>query len=234
MKNKIYCVIPARSGSKRIPRKNIKNFCGTPMLVRAINIALESSVFNEVIVNTDDINIANIAKKAGANVPFLRPKELADDFSTSISVIKHFANNYNNLKDEDAICLLYATTPFLKTEDLQNAITIFNSYLGKKMIFAAKVFPHPIQRAFVINKSDEAKMLEPDNKFKRTQDLKDTFFDAGQFYISKSSDWKSKDLSLENGIPMVMPKWSCIDIDNLEDWEYSEILYEVLIKKGNL
>ena len=232
--NKIFCVIPARSGSKRIPRKNIKNFCGTPMLVRAINVALESNVFNEVIVNTDDINIAEIAKNSGAIVPFLRPKELSDDYTTSTSVIRHFANNYDAIKTEDAICCLYATTPFVKSDDLRNAVKIFDSYMGKKMIFAAKIFPHPIQRAFEINKNNEAKMLEPENRFKRTQDLKETYFDAGQFYISKSSEWKEKDFSFNNGIPIVMPKWSCIDIDNEEDWEYSELLHEVLLKRDNL
>ncbi len=204
------------------------------MIVRAIRTALESRVFNEVLVSTDDNSIAEIAKSVGANVPFLRPKELADDHTSSISVIRHFANNYNRIDDQDSLCCMYATTPFIRTIDLQNAVNMFNKKKRLKMIFAAKEFPHPIQRAFLINHNEEAKMLHPENRFKRTQDLQDTYFDAGQFYIAKKIDWENKDLSLENGIPLVMPKWSCIDIDYPGDWEYAEFLYEVLLKKGSL
>lgn len=234
MKHKVFCVIPARSGSKRIPKKNIKEFVGVPMVVRAIRMAIDSNVFNEVFVNTDDSNIAEIAKNAGATVPFLRPKELADDHASSISVIKHFANNHNGINDEDSICCLYATTPFLKSNDLKNAINIFNQKFRKKMTFAAKIYPHPIQRAFSIDNNEEANMVHPQNRFKRTQDLQDTYFDAGQFYIAKVFDWKYRELSLEKGVPIIMPKWTCIDIDNEDDWIFSEILYEVLLKRGKI
>lgn len=233
MNHKIFCVIPARSGSKRIPKKNIKDFCGIPMLVRAINVAFESKVFNEVCVDTDDKSIANIAKTAGAAVPFLRPKELADDYSSTISVIKNFAETFDGINSEDSICCLYATTPFIRTEDLQNAIKIFKRKNKMKMIFAAKRYSHPIQRAFFIN-NEEAKMFNPENKFKRTQDLINTYFDAGQFYIAKANDWIKEGFSLENAIPIIMPNWSCIDIDNNDDWEYAELLYELLIHKGML
>jgi len=234
MKNKVYCVIPARSGSKRIPKKNIKKFAGVPMIVRAIRMALDTCVFSEVFVSTDDIYIAEIAKNAGASVPFLRPKELSDDYTSSLSVIKHFAANHKIIKNEDSICCLYATTPFIKSNDLKNAISTFNNKNRNKMIFAAKQYPHPIQRAFFIDNVGEAKMFDPNNKFTRTQDLRDSYFDAGQFYIASVNDWKNADLSLERGIPIVMPKWRCIDIDNSDDWIFSEILYEVLRKKGNI
>ena len=221
-------VIPARGGSKRIKKKNIKFFKGQPIISWAIKEALNSKAFDKVIVSTDDQEIANIAFASGAEIPFMRPKNIADDFASTRDVIIHAiewfkAQNvfYNN------IFCLYPTTPFLKSSDILNALKIFESLRKESFVFAATSFSYPIQRALRVNEKGLTEMTNPQNFFKRSQDLEEFYHDAGQFYLASSETWLKKNNIFSDGKPYFIPRWKAIDIDTAEDWEMAEIMYEI-------
>jgi len=224
-------IIPARGGSKRIPRKNIKEFCGKPIIAYSIEVALSSGLFDRVIVSTDDDEIAAVAKKYGAEVPFMRPKELSDDHTGTTAVIAHaiqWLTNNNLLIDN--VCCIYATAPLIKKEYL---IKGYENITGGhfNMSFSAVPFKFPIQRALRINSSGKTEPIDPLKIKSRSQDLESTFHDAGQFYWAKShffSDQYSFFSSLS--CPIILPRYLAQDIDDEEDWLVAQSLFNTFIK----
>ncbi len=224
-------VIPARGGSKRIKKKNIKEFKGKPIINWAIEEALNSAEFDKVIVSTDDKDIAGIAAAAGAEIPFLRPDYLADDFTSTQEVIINVINWYKNKQVffRDIYCL-YPTTPFFKSADIIKSMRIYQELKEKVFVFAATSFSYPIQRALRIDDNGFCSMFSSENFPKRSQDLQDAFHDAGQFYLASSETWLKKNNIFEGSKPYFIPRWKAIDIDTEEDWEIAEIIYEVTKK----
>ena len=199
------CIIPARGGSKRIPKKNIKLFRGKPLLVWSIEKAIKSKCFSDVIVSTDDEEIANLAISFGANVPFLRPKKLSDDFVGTLDVVKFVIKNFN--KEIKYVCCLYATAPIVLISDLVKSYEEIQILKDDSLIFTATNFDYPIQRAFVLNNLNKANMINKDFLFTRSQDLEKTFHDAGQFYWGKTSNWLKAKNMIDNNKAYFLPRW---------------------------
>lgn len=222
-------IIPARGGSKRIPRKNIKAFAGKPIISWSIKAALESDCFDQVIVSTDDSEIADIAIKYGADVPFLRPEKLSDDFTGTIPVIRHAIKQLcDKSTDVENVCCIYATAPFLCIEDLRRGLEIL---LASNSLFSFAVtrFPFPIQRALKINERDRVEMFQPEYFHTRSQDLEESWHDAGQFYWGKVAAWLDEDVLFgSNSSPVKLPMYRVQDLDTYEDWERAELMYRVL------
>ncbi|MDT8338157.1 MAG: pseudaminic acid cytidylyltransferase [Sulfurimonas sp.] len=232
LKKYAVAIIPARGGSKRIKRKNIRDFHGLPLIAYSIKAALESNLFDKVIVTTDDEEIAKIAKEYGAEVPFLRSKELSDDFTGTGDVVKH-AIDYLKEHGEafDYVCTIYATAPLLQAKYL---IEGFEALKNSDAInaFSATSMPFPIQRTFKLDANGRCEMFWPENYFKRSQDLEEAYQDAGQFYWSKV-DKKSSDIMFgKESIPIILPRYLVQDIDTLEDWERAEYMYEAVKKSA--
>tara|TARA_B100000212_G_C27352729_1_gene524418 strand:+ start:127 stop:825 length:699 start_codon:yes stop_codon:yes gene_type:complete len=223
-------VIPARGGSKRILKKNIKNFCGKPLISWTIEIALKSKLFDRVILSSEDEEIISIAKKYGAEVPFVRPKELSDDFSTTDDVMSHAANWIkNNENSVNSICCIYATAPFLNIEDLKNGLKKFNE--GKfNYVFAATDYSAPIFRSFEYTQKNGLRMFFPENYNKRSQDLPVAYHDAGQFYWGSLDTWiKKKETFNKYSFPIILPRWRVQDIDTNSDWERAEFIMKTIL-----
>ncbi len=220
------CIIPARGGSKRISRKNIKDFFGKPIIAYSIKAALESKCFNQVIVSTDDAEIAEVAKCFGAEVLFIRPKELSDDFTGTNDVVKHAINWFSEHNiDIDYACCVYATAPFVKPKYLREG---FKNLQNSDKLFAFSVtsFAFPIQRAIKIT-NDEISMFNPQYLMTRSQDLEDAYHDAGQFYWGKAQAFLDDEVIFsEKSIPVVLPRYLVQDIDTLEDWHRAELMYK--------
>ncbi|MEV9529127.1 pseudaminic acid cytidylyltransferase, partial [Aliarcobacter butzleri] len=179
---KSVAIIPARGGSKRIPKKNIKNFHGKPLIAYSIEVALKSKLFDKVVVSTDDEEIGKIAKEFGAEVPFLRPKELSDDFTGTGAVINHAINFLKEQGENiDFVCTIYATAPLLQEKYLIKAYERLKDSNAKNA-FSCTSMPFPIQRTFKITSDERCEMFWPENFMKRSQDLEEAFQDAGQFY----------------------------------------------------
>jgi pseudaminic acid cytidylyltransferase len=224
-------VIPARLGSKRIPKKNIKQFCGKPMVAYSIEAAKNSGIFEDIIVSTDSPEIANIAKDYGASVPFIRPKELSDDFSTTDDVMAHATKWLeDNVGQLSAVCCIYATAPFIQKDDLLNAYKKFKTNKWS-YVFSATTFPFPIQRAIKRVDGGGIEMFYPKHYETRSQDLVEAFHDAGQFYIGKPEAWinKEKQFSISSEM-VILPRWRVQDIDIAEDWKNAEVIMKNLIK----
>ena len=236
MKNgKCIAIIPARGGSKRIPRKNIKSFHGKPLIAYSIELAKSSCLFERIIVSTDDEEIAAIARNYGAEVPFMRPKKLADDFSGIESVRDHAIDYFNNLGEFYSYsCMIFATAPFLRKEYLlegfdkiQNS-TAFNA-------FGVATFPFPVQRTFKKTKNGRCQMFAPENYMTRSQDLEEAYQDAGQFYWTNWHNTSKEGYLYSNdSIPIVIPRHLVQDIDTPEDWKFAELMFEVLKKHRGL
>jgi len=222
-------VIPARGGSKRIPRKNIKDFLGKPMISWSINAALESGCFERVIVSTDDEEIAGIAKQLGAEVPFMRPEYLSNDHAETIPVIAHATQwLIDNSDMPQWVCCIYATAPFIEPEDLKQALKLAKENQSD-FSFSAAVFPSPVQRSFFINENQRVQMFYPENFDKRSQDLVPAYHDAGQFYWGKTDAWLSgKPIFGEYSAPFILPSYRVQDIDTMEDWIRAELMFKVL------
>lgn len=223
------CVIPARGGSKRIPKKNIYNFSNKPMIYWSINAALESKCFDKIIVSTDNLEIASISKSFGAEVPFIRPKILADDITPTQPVIKHAIEwlEKEGFKFKN-VCCIYATAPLLRASDIYHSYHSLRNADKELLIFSATSFNYPIQRALKIDKSGFASMLFPENLNKRSQDLEEAFHDAGQFYWASSDKWKRNTNIFDSSKPFILPRWRVQDIDNMEDLKYAELLFKIL------
>jgi pseudaminic acid cytidylyltransferase len=223
-------VIPARGGSKRIPRKNIKLFHGKPMIEYAINVAITSELFDKVIVSTDDLEIAEIAKLLGAHVPFMRPTNLSDDNTATAPVIVHAIKACQNEGlDVTEVCCIYPSVPFLLTNDLRNSHkTLLKS--TSKYVFSVTRFPSPIQRALIRFPDDSVKPFFEEYVQTRTQDLEQCYFDVGQFYWGMTTTWFQEQNIHLNGLGFEIPEWRAVDVDTPEDWERAELLYSMLSK----
>ena len=219
------CIIPARGGSKRIPRKNIKPFAGKPMIAHSITVALESGCFDKVIVSTDDDEIAEVAKQHGAEVPFIRPKELANDFAGTLPVIKHAVEWFEPQEEPlHAVCCLYATAPFVTPSSLVQAYAQFIETQAD-YCFTVTEFASAIQRAFKITEKERLQMFNPENFSVRSQDLEKAFYDAGQFYWGKPEAFKQlTPIFSEAASPFVLPHYLVQDIDTPEDLEWLKML----------
>jgi len=220
-------IIPARGGSKRIPRKNIKNFNGKPMISWSIELAIESRIFDNIVVSTDDNEIQEIAIKKGAEVPFLRPKDLSDDHTPTAPVVKHAINELNQLgHNYKNVCCIYPCAPFIKPDDLKKSLQFLDK--GFDFVYPVIEYTHPIQRAMQKDLEGVMKFIQPSFELSRTQDLDKTFHDAGQFYWGKALSWLSDKKMHSSGYGFEVPHWRFIDIDNPDDWQRAEIMHEIL------
>jgi len=223
-------VIPARGGSKRIPRKNIRDFCGKPMIAWSIQAALESNCFDRVLVSTDDSEIADIAKAHGAEVPFVRPAELANDFAGTGPVVAHaieWQTEWGGFSPEQ-ICCIYATAPFVRSTDLKRGLQLLESS-GAAYAFSVTSFAFPIQRAIKITPQQRVEMFAPEYFNSRSQDLEEAYHDAGQFYWGTARAWLTNlPIFSVDAVPVVLPRSHVQDIDTLEDWERAELMFKVL------
>tara|TARA_B100001057_G_scaffold273319_1_gene273674 strand:- start:468 stop:1175 length:708 start_codon:yes stop_codon:yes gene_type:complete len=222
-------VIPARGGSKRIFKKNIRIFDGQPIINYSINNAIKSKLFDKVVVSTDDKEIAKVSTDAGAEVPFIRPSKISDDQTGVFDVINHAIDFF---KDEkfDMVCTIFATAPFLKKKYLLKG---YNELVksGAKNSFAATETSFPIQRTFQINSKGRSEMFFPDQFEKRSQDLIPSYQDAGQFYWTKIINGNiesAKQMFSNNSIPIILPKYLVVDIDTEDDWRRAECMYQYI------
>jgi len=222
-------VIPARGGSKRIPRKNVKLFCGKPMIAWSIEAALQSGCFDEVIVSTDDDEIRQAALRFGATVPFMRPAALADDYTTTIHVMQHAARWYlDRGTDATYLCCLYATAPFVTAEDLAHG---FDVLVREQCdyVFSVTRYDFPIQRALKIRQDNRVEMFNTDFFNIRSQDLEEAYHDAGQFYWGRTRAWLDGEILFStNALPILLPRHRVQDIDTQEDWLRAEWLFKAL------
>lgn len=223
-------IIPARGGSKRIPRKNINDFCGQPMLAYPIKAALNSGVVDKVVVSTDDAEIADIARQYGAQVPFMRQPNLADDHTGTSAVIRDAIQQLQAIGWQlDECACLYATTPLLSAALIRDGLQQLQQ-TGADYVFTSARFSFPIQRALVMTASGGVAPFDPHSISKRSQDLPPAYHDAGQLYWGKASTWldNSKTIFGNNSRMLVLPDHLVQDIDTPEDWRRAELLYQLL------
>ncbi|MEY4751135.1 MAG: hypothetical protein RIQ60_3349 [Pseudomonadota bacterium] len=225
-------VIPARGGSKRIPRKNIKAFCGRPMIAWSIAAARASGCFDHVIVSTDDAEIASVAQAHGAEVPFLRPPELSDDHTGTVPVIAHAIREMTQRQGGTApelVCCIYATAPFLQADDLRAGLQLFSAGPYDTPLayaFSVTSYPFPIQRALRRTSQGRLGMFNPEHMGTRSQDLEEAFHDAGQFYWGRTHAWlDGMPLFSHHAAPVLLPRHRVQDIDTPEDWLRAELMF---------
>ncbi len=231
IKKDAIAIIPARGGSKRIPKKNIKEFFGKPLIAYSIEAALDSNLFEKVVVTTDDKTIAKVAKQYGADVPFLRPKELSDDFTGTVDVVNH-AVEYLESQGEtyEYICTIYATAPFLQSKYLKEGYEKLKNSNAVNALSATSM-PFPIQRTFKLDENGRCKMFTPEHYMSRSQDLEEAYQDAGQFYWTnrtRQKESKNQVVFSDISIPIILPRHLVQDIDTLEDWTRAEYMYQAL------
>lgn len=229
-------IIPARGGSKRIARKNLKPFDGVPMIARSIATALRSGLFDQVLVSTDDPEIAELARASGATVPFMRPAELADDFTGTGPVIVHALQQLQERGERfDYACCIYATAPLLQLRYLRQGLAALEAHPEKSFAFSVCSFAFPVQRALTLDDQGALTSLYPEFRNTRSQDLPPAFQDAGQFYWGRSEAWLRGDLVFSPlSLPVILPRHLVQDIDTEEDWLRAEYLYAALKAGGEL
>jgi len=223
-------VIPARGGSKRIPGKNIKLFAGKPLISYSINAAESTGLFDKIIVSTDSDEVKQVALEYGADVPFIRPKELSDDYTGTRPVTSH-AIEYckTHYFEPEYCCCIYATAPFLQSEYLQQGFQALRSSRDKGFAFSATSFPFPIQRAIRL-RDGGVEPFSADDMGKRSQDLEEAYHDAGQFYWGKTKSYLSADsIFSSKSIPIILPRHLVQDIDTAEDWQRAELMYKAYV-----
>jgi N-acylneuraminate cytidylyltransferase len=228
----IVAVIPARGGSKRIPRKNILPFAGKPMIAHSISAARETGLFDRIIVTTEDDEIAEVAKAWGAEIPFRRPKELADDQSNTDAVLLHALNTLAEQgKPATYVCNIYATAPFIRPSDIRHGFELLKNN-NRRYVFALTPFPARIQRALRVIPGGGVEPFFPEWIQSRSQDLEDAYFDAGQFYWGEAEAFR-KELPFyaTHSEAMFLPRHRVQDIDTLADWAEAEAMYRALEKK---
>lgn len=221
-------IIPARGGSKRIPRKNIKSFAGLPIIAYSIKAALESNLFDRIIVTTDDEEIADVARSFGAEIPFIRPKELSDDHTATIPVIAHAVQTLQKQSVIHAACCIYATAPFIRSQDI---VTAYNALItqNKHYAFPVTTFPFPIFRGVKRDDAGNIEMFWPQHFATRSQDLEEAYHDVGQFYWGTPDAWlEGKSIFSEAATTIVLPRHLVQDIDTPEDWHRAELMHKVL------
>lgn len=229
-------IIPARGGSKRIPRKNIKLFHGQPMIAYSIRAALAAGVFDRVVVSTDDPEIAEVASSLGAEVPFVRPPALADDHAGTVEVIQHALAELAQLGYEpDYACCLYATAPFVQPASLREGLAILQARPDKEFAFSITSYGFPVQRAIRLNPQQCIESLYPEYYETRSQDLEPVYHDAGQFYWGRSAAWaRGEALFAPHSLPVLLPRYLVQDIDTPEDWHRAELMYASLQQHGDI
>lgn len=225
----IVAVIPARGGSKRIPRKNIKLFCGKPMIAWSIEAALASGCFDRVIVSTDDQEIAAIARQWGAEVPFMRPASLSDDFTGTIPVIAHAIDAMKREGHSiEFACCIYATAPFVRAQDIQRGLSDLQAS-DAAYSFSVTSYPFPIQRAIRMTSAGRVEMFQPELFNTRSQDLEESFHDAGQFYWGRAESWaEEKIFFAPHSLPIHLPRARVQDVDTQEDWDRAEWIFRAM------
>lgn len=226
-------VIPARGGSKRIPRKNVKMFAGKPMIAWPIAAALESGCFDRIIVSTDDEEIAEAAKAHGAEVPFRRPAELSGDHTPTVPVIAHAVRWLRESAQVERACCIYATAPFLRTEDVRAGL---DALIARECDYAFSVtsYPFPIQRALKLDAQERVSMFQPEHIETRSQDLEEAYHDAAQFYWGRAEAWlDGRAIFGDRSVAVRLPRKRVQDIDTMEDWERAELLFRVMKEQSN-
>jgi len=222
-------ILPARGGSKRVPRKNIKPFCGRPMIEWPLTVLRNSGIFDKILVSTDDDEVKSVALRAGADVPFRRPEYLSDDYTGTREVIEHAIGPDGVDADaSDLIMCVYPTAPFVVEEDIRTAVRLFMDKGGSGYVFAATEYRFPVQRALRIDEMGRSRLIDSEMFAVRSQDLEKRFHDAGQFYLATASTWRSERNFFDNSLPIVLPSWRVQDIDTLDDWERAEIMMKVI------
>jgi len=225
-------IIPARGGSKRIPRKNLLPFDGVPMIARSIRTALDSGLFEQVVVSTDDDEIADIARVHGAQVPFMRPADLADDFTGTAAVIVHALGQ---LPSFEFACCIYATAPLMQARYLRQGFELLEQHPDRSFAFSVCDFGFPVQRALTVDGEGALTALYPEFRNTRSQDLPEAYQDAGQFYWGRSAAWlRGEVLYSPASLPVILPRYLVQDIDTPEDWKRAEYLYAALKAGGEL
>jgi len=218
------CVIPARGGSKRIPRKNIRPFAGKPIIAWSIETALASGCFDEVVVSSDDPEIIDVATKYGATAPFIRPTELAGDYVATLPVITHAIGQMPKCRD-GVICCLYPTAPLLSIDDLLRGFELVRES-GADFVCSVTSYDYPIQRALSVDGAGFLRMIDYSHLSTRTQDLEEVWHDAGQFYFGFSSSWiNATQIFSETTVPLVLKRSNVVDIDTIEDWDLAEAIF---------
>ena len=223
------CVIPARGGSKRIPRKNIRVFRGLPMIAWSIKAAQAASCFDRIVVSTDDSEIIDIATSYGAEVPFKRPDYLSDDFVGTREVIEHCIHTLRSAGYEYSdVCCLYATAPFVLSSDLQASLSLLEESREGSVVFSSTTYPFPIQRALRVSHDGYTSPYDPSSIVMRSQDLEEFFHDAGQFYWAAPEVWSRNFNLFDSGRCYRLPRWRVQDIDTEEDWRRAELMHASL------
>jgi pseudaminic acid cytidylyltransferase len=226
------CVIPARGGSKRIPCKNIRPFAGKPMIAYAIETARESSLFDRIIVSSDNEEIMRIARHLGADTPFRRPAELSDDHAPTAPVVAHAVRECEGDGfPVDDVCCIYPCVPFLQVSDLSAGLTMLHESRAS-FCFPIAEFPSAIQRALRLGKNGRVSSFQSVFEVTRTQDLEPAYYDAGQFYWGTRDAWLHETRVHLNGAGLIIPSWRVVDIDTPMDWTRAEKLWHVLTPKG--
>lgn len=223
-------LIPARGGSRRIPRKNVRPFAGRPMIAYSIQVARASRLFDRVVVSTDDAEIAEVAAREGAEVPFRRPAELSGDQVGTNAVVGHALDwLQGNGASVEFACCIYPTAPFLRAEFLQRGLDALVAAAGVDFSFSVTSFPSSVFRALTIRDDGFVEMLWPENEAMRTQDLPETFHDAGQFYWGTPQAFRScPGVFNARSVPVILPRHLVHDIDTAEDWERAELAFAIL------
>jgi N-acylneuraminate cytidylyltransferase len=225
-------IIPARGGSKRIPGKNLRPFNGLPMMVWSLRAARRAECFERIVVSTDDPAIAEQALREGAEVPFMRPAALADDYTGTLAVVAHALAQ---LPDATLACCLYATAPLVQARYLQEGLALLNAHPEKSYAFSVCTFPFPVQRALVLDDSGALSALYPEHRQARSQDLATAYQDAGQFYWGRRAAWLGGDILFSPcSLPVILPRHLVQDIDTEEDWRRAEFLQRALLAAGEL
>ena len=222
-------IIPARGGSKRIPRKNIKNFCGAPIIDWAIKAALASKYIDLVIVSTDDNEIANVAIESGAQVPFIRPSYLSDDNTVLNKVIIHALNEVGKVYDVNYVCTILPTAALIRPKDIDEAFKMLSVSQRHDFLLSVTDYSFPIQRAIKINEENEISMFHPEHLNTRSQDLDKAWHDAGQFYWGKAIAWlEDRNIFSSKTLPYKLPGYRVQDIDTIDDWYRAELIFKIL------
>lgn len=222
-------LIPARGGSKRIPRKNIRNFAGQPVIAYSIGAARDSNLFDAVVVSTDDEQIAEVARSYGAETPFMRPADLADDHTTTLAVVNHALDWFTSRgQPVRLLCCIYATAPFIQAADIATGLRQLEEE-GADFCLPVTAFPFPIQRAVRITANQRLAMFQPEHLLTRSQDLEQGYHDVGQFVWGRAESFRSDVPVFGPGtVPLIIPPYRVQDIDTAEDWQRAELLYELL------
>jgi pseudaminic acid cytidylyltransferase len=220
-------IIPARGGSKRIPHKNIRLFDGVPIIAHSIRAALDSTLFDRVVVSTDSEDIAAVAREYGAQTPFMRPADLSNDHAGTLEVVQHALGALG--EPFEYACCIYATAPFIDVRYLHEGIAMLEQHREKSYAFSVTTFAFPVQRALRLTADGGLDAVYPEHRLTRSQDLPETWHDAGQFYWGRVEAWQRGDtLFSPLSMPVVLPRYLVQDIDTLEDWRRAELMFAAL------